>query len=238
MSVGKISGWCWGVFGVMCVAFLPLGYGATRLTSLPVAVRAALVVLVCAGLWWGPFVYAMYLSMAVMRNGDRRLLKRGVRGTARIVHARQTSTVIQAGEFAWQAPYVWKYRLIVTVPGKDPYETDCSICISGLQPGQTVKVAVSPHNRKRVTIDVGQGAAGKRGEAGQGATYPISNVASTRYLNPAASNSAASNWAASNSATSDQARLDALAQLGQLHEQGVLTDAEFTAQKAHILSEP
>jgi hypothetical protein len=233
MTVGKISAWCWGVFGVMCVAFLPLSYGAIRLTSLPVAVRAVLVVLVCAGLWWGPFVYAMYLSMAVMRNGDRRLLKRGVRGTARIVHARQTNTVIQAGEFAWQAPYVWKYRLIVTVPGKDPYETDCSICVSGLQPGQTVKVAVSPHNRKRVTIDVGQGAAGKRGQAGPGATYPISNVASTRYLSSVTSNSATSN-----SAVSDQARLDALAQLGQLHEQGVLTDAEFTAQKAHILSEP
>jgi hypothetical protein len=224
MTVGKISGWCWGVFGVMCVGFLPLSYGAIRLTSLPAAVRAVLVVLVCAGLWWGPFVYGMYLSMAVMRNGDRRLLKRGVRGTARVLHARQTNTVIQAGEFAWQAPYVWKYRLLVTVPGKAPYETDCSICVSNLQQGATVKVAVSPRNRKRVTIDVGQGAAGKRGQAGRDATYPISNVSSSRYI--------------SSAATSDKARLDALAQLGQLHEQGVLTDAEFTAQKAHILSEP
>ena len=196
MTVGKISGWCWGVFVVMCLGFLPLSYGAIRLTSLPVAVRAVLVVLVCAGLWWGPFAYAMYLSMAVMRNGDRRLLKRGVRGTAQILHARQTNTVIQAGEFAWQAPYVWKYRLGVTVPGKAPYETDCSICVSDLQQGETVKVAVSPHNRKRVTIDVGQGAAGKRGPAGRDTTYPISNVASSRYLS---------------SATSDKARLDARA---------------------------
>jgi hypothetical protein len=211
------------VFVAMCIGFLPLSYGAVRLTSLPVAVRGVLVVLVIAGLWWGPFAYAMYLSMAVIRNGDRRLLKRGVRGTARIVRAKRTNTIIQAGDAAWQAPYVWKYRLLVTVPGKDPYETDCSICVSHLQPGATVKVAVSRHNRKRVTIDVGQGAAGKRGQAGRDATYPISNVSSSRYIS---------------AATSDKARLDALAQLGQLHEQGVLTDAEFTAQKAHILSEP
>jgi hypothetical protein len=33
-----------------------------------------LVILVVGGLWWGPFAYAMYLSLAVIRNGDRRLL--------------------------------------------------------------------------------------------------------------------------------------------------------------------
>lgn len=220
MTVGKISGWCWAVFGVMCVGFLPLSYGAISLTSVPVAVRVALVVLVNAGLWWGPFGYAMYLSMAVMRNGDRRLLKRGIRGTARIVHARKTNTVIQSGEYTWQAPFVWKYRLIVTVPGKDSYETDCSICIAGLQPGQTVKVAVSPHNRKRVTIDVGQGAKGHHGPAGQDA---VSSVAGSGYRSPA---------------LSETARLGSLAQVGRLHEMGILTDAEFTSQKARILSVP
>jgi hypothetical protein len=35
----------------------------------------------------------------------------------------------------------------------------------------------------------------------------------------------------------DAQRLSMLAQLGQLHRQGVLTDAEFAAQKAQFLSE-
>jgi hypothetical protein len=37
---------------------------------------------VVVGLWWGPFGYAMYLSQVVVRGGDPRLLKRGIRGTA------------------------------------------------------------------------------------------------------------------------------------------------------------
>ena len=77
--------------------------------------------------------------------------------------AKATNTVIQEGEFAWQAPRVYKYRLRVTVPGRRPYETSCSVCASGIRPGSVVDVAVGRHNRKRVTIDVGQG--GSRGQA-------------------------------------------------------------------------
>jgi hypothetical protein len=99
----------------------------------------------------------MYLAMAVMRNGDRRTLKRGVRGKAEVLTAKATNTVIQAGEYAWQAPQVYKYRLRVTLPGRAPYETTCSICASGIHAGAVVDVAVGRHNRKRVTIDVGQG---------------------------------------------------------------------------------
>jgi hypothetical protein len=105
----------------------------------------------------------MYLALAVMRNGDRRTLRRGVRGTAEVLTAKATNTVIQEGEFAWQAPRVYKYRLRVTLPGHLPYETSCSICASGIRPGEVVDVAVGRHNRKRVTIDVGQG--GTRGQA-------------------------------------------------------------------------
>ena len=77
--------------------------------------------------------------------------------------AKATNTVIQEGEFAWQAPRVYKYRLRVTVPGRRPYETSCSVCASGVRPGSVVDVAVGRHNRKRVAIDVGQG--GGRGRA-------------------------------------------------------------------------
>src|SRR5215472_13143908 len=85
VSVSKIMVACWVVFVAMSVAFLPLGLVITHIHALPVAARAVLAVVVVGGLWWGPFVYAMYLSIAVMRNGDRRLLRRGIAGTAQVL---------------------------------------------------------------------------------------------------------------------------------------------------------
>jgi hypothetical protein len=163
MTVGKISGLCWTVFVVMCLGFLPLAVGIMDIHAIPTAPRLALTLVVVILAWWGPFAYAMYLAMAVMRNGDRRTLKRGIHGTAEVLTAKATNEVIQAGEYAWQAPQVYKYRLRVTLPGRSPYETSCSICASGIHPGAVVDVAVGRHNRKRVTIDVGQG--GTKGQA-------------------------------------------------------------------------
>jgi len=163
MTVGKISGLCWTVFGVMCLGFLPLAVGIMHIQAIPTGPRLALALAAVIVIWWGPFGYAMYLALAVMRNGDRRTLRRGIRGTAEVLTAKATNTVIQEGEFAWQAPRVYKYGLRVTLPGEIPYETSCSICASGIRPGSVVDVAVGRHNRKRVTIDVGQG--GTRGQA-------------------------------------------------------------------------
>jgi hypothetical protein len=172
MTVGKISVTCWTVFVVMSVAFLPLGVGLASIHALPVAIRVVLAILVPGVLWWGPFGYAMYLALAVTRKGDRRLLKRGISGTAEVLSAKATNEVIQEGEFAWEAPRVYKYRLKVSIPGKSPYETDCRICAAGIRPGATVDVAVSPHNRKRVTIDVGQGS-----RHGRSAGSPVPSTA-------------------------------------------------------------
>ena len=163
MPVGKISGLCWTVFVVMSVGFLPLGIGLMDIHAIPTTPRLVLTIVVVLLVWWGPFGYAMYLALAVMRNGDRGLLRRGIPGTAEVLTAKATNTVIQEGEFAWEAPRVYKYRLRVTLPGRTPYETSCSICASGIHPGSVVEVAVGRHNRKRVTIDVGQG--GTRGKA-------------------------------------------------------------------------
>jgi hypothetical protein len=113
------------------------------------------------------FVYAMYLSIRVIRNGDPGLLKRGVRGSATVLEAHQTNTVMQEGEFAWRAPYMWKYQLRVSLPNREPYETTCNICAE-LGEGQEVEVAAAPHNLKRVTIDVGQGR--RRGGADEPST--------------------------------------------------------------------
>ena len=228
MTVGRISAFWWVIFGVMSAAFLPLAYGVMHFHAIPAGPRLALTVLIVAVLWWGPFVYAMYLSLAVMRNGDRRLLKRGIQGTAQVLSAQRTNTVIQAGEFGWEAPRVYKYGLRVTIPGHAPYDTTCRICASGIAEGSTVRVAVSAHNKKRVTIDVGQG--GHRGPAGAGAvsSRPVrvltAGQAQVRVL-PAQGPAAAEEW-----------RIAALAQLGELHSKGVLNDSQFETEKARILA--
>jgi hypothetical protein len=235
MTASKMSIVCWIVFGVMCLAFLPLGYGILAIHALPVTVRVVLAVVVVLGVWWGPFGYAMYLSMAAMRNGDRRLLRRGIAGTAEVLSAKATAEVIQGGEFAWEAPRVYKYGLRVSIPGKQPYETSCSICASGIREGSVVNVAVSKHNRKRVTIDVGQASRNGAGAARPvpGARMPApqdftaSGAGGTRDMAP---------FRQGLSSSADIQRLTALAELGQLRSQGVLTDAEFVAQKARILA--
>jgi hypothetical protein len=235
MTVSKISAACWIFFVVMCVAFLPLGAGILAIHALPLTVRVVLAIVTVIVVWWGPFVYAMYLSIAVMRNGDRRLLGRGIAGTAEVLSAKATNTVISAGEFDWQAPRVYKYGLRVSIPGRPPYETSCSICAAGIRERSVVNVAVSRHNRKRVTIDVGQAsknrAGGSRPAPGAGAAaqrFPAADTRVIRDMGPV--------WQEFPPSRDNQ-RMAALTQLGQLRNQGVLTDAEFAAQKARILAE-
>ena len=235
MTVSKISAACWVLFSVMCLAFLPLGAGILAIHTLPLHVRVVLAIVAVLGLWWGPFTYGMYLSIAVMRNGDRRLLRRGIAGTAQVLSAKATGTVIQEGEFAWEAPRVYKYRLRVSIPGRAPYETSCSICAAGIREGAVVNVKVSPHNHKRVTIDTGQ--ASKNGAA-RPRPVPVGSPASPSF--PAAGARTVGEtglvWRESALSPDDQ-RMTTLARLGQLHNQGVLNDAEFAAQKARILAE-
>ncbi|HUZ36501.1 MAG TPA: SHOCT domain-containing protein [Streptosporangiaceae bacterium] len=184
----------------------------------------------------------MYLSMAVVRNGDRRLLKRGIRGTAEVLSAKATNEVIQEGEFAWEAPRVYKYRLRVAVPGRSPYETDCRICASGIRQGSAVRVAVSPHNHKRVTIDIGKGSkSSKKGTATadvpglmtagdvRARLFPAGTVDSSPEVEDMTGQD--------DQLSANSERIDQLARLGQLHSQGVLTDAEFAAEKAKLLGD-
>ncbi len=82
MTARQMSAMCWILFTVMFPVSLLLGGAILTVHALPVAVRAALAVVVVLGVWWVPFAYGMYLILAVMRNGDRRLLRRGIAGTA------------------------------------------------------------------------------------------------------------------------------------------------------------
>jgi uncharacterized membrane protein len=155
VPTGRLMLWSWILFVFFVLAGSVGGPAAGSIVVAGVFIVLSVV----------SFVYAMYLSLRVIRSGDPRLLKRGIRGTALVLAAKQTNTVVQEGEFSWQAPFIWKYHLRVSLPGRDPYETDCSICAADLAVGSTVNVAAAPHNRKRVTIDVGQTEVKRRREA-------------------------------------------------------------------------
>lgn len=259
MTVGKMSALCWIVFVVMCFGAFGLIGLVSQIHGQPPAVRAVLFTLPVL-LWWGPFGYAMYLALAVEKAGDPRLLKRGVRGTALVLSAKQTNTTISSGERDWQAPFVYKYHLRVSVPGRKEYETDCSICIDNIEAGQTVNVAVAKHNHKRVTIDAGQGGtppapipgdqmrAGAQAVAQRAPRIVIGNGANFALPGMHIENAVDAEGnpvvkvvpggsGGSTPESPDEARLDALAKLGQLHSSGVLDDAEFEAEKAKILGE-
>ena len=222
MTVGKISAVVWVLWPILGPLCFLAAIEVWLYPGLPVAVRIALF-LVDLLVWWAPFVYAMYLSVVVVKNGDRRLLRRGKRGTAVVVSRERTGTVIQTGQAAWEAPRVYKYRLDVSLPGRRTYRTIVRICDRGYVEGSTVTVFAAPHNRKRVYIEPpptsatpGVRAPGRLGSA-------VANASRIEDATPGTA------WAG--------ARIQALSRLAELREQGFLTDAEFTAAKARILNE-
>ena len=215
MNAWRISIWCWVIFVVGMIGMLPaMAAGAPGLVAEQVVT-------------WAAFAYAMYISMVVVRGGDRRLVKRGLPGTAKVLSAHQTNTVVQEGEFAWEAPYVWKYGLEVTVPGRDPYKTMLYICAS-LSEGETVPVRVSKLNHKRVTID--RDAYNKQYSE---RTHPAFD-GGPGDMARAEKFSTRTGDARATAAVPDVA--DELAKLAALKDKGILTDAEFAAQKAKLLA--
>jgi hypothetical protein len=212
MNAWQMSIWCWVIFVAGMVLMLPAMIG-----GVPGLVAEQVVT-------WAAFGYAMYLSMAVIRGGDKRLAKNGVPGTAIVLSAEQTGTVVQEGEFAWEAPYVWKYGLEVTVPGWQPYKTMLYIC-ARLSEGETVPVRVARFNRKRVTIDrvAYNSQYSERTHAEVGAALANAESLTTRFRGAVAT-----------AAEPDVA--DELAKLAALRDKGILTDTEFAAQKAKLLA--
>jgi hypothetical protein len=227
MNAWQMSIWCWIIFVLGMVLMLPaLIFGVPGLVAEQVVT-------------WAAFGYGMYLSMAVIRGGDKRLARNGVPGTAIVLSAEQTNTVVQEGEFAWNAPYVWKYGLEVTVPGWPPYKTMLYICAS-LSEGETVPVRVARFNRKRVTIDsdayskqyserTQPAGDGRPEELGDDVDAALANVErlTTRLRGAGAT-------AAVPAAEPDVA--DELTKLAALRDRGILTDAEFASQKAKLLA--
>ena len=223
MNAWQMSIWCWVIFVLGMILMLPALIG-----GVPGLVAEQVVT-------WAAFGYGMYLSMVVIRGGDKRLAKNGVPGTAIVLSAEQTNTVVQEGEFAWEAPYVWKYGLEVTVPGWAPYKTMLYICAS-LSEGETIPVRVARFNRKRVTIDpvayeqqynkrVRQAPSASSAGASDDLGGVLANIETlTTRLRDAKATAAEPDVA------------DELAKLAALRDKGILTDTEFAAQKAKLLA--
>src|SRR5262249_50438837 len=103
MPVGRMVLLFWILYAIFLIAALAVGGAVAPAGSSLLVVLLVFVIAACVG----SFVYAMYLNLRVQRGGDPRLLRRGVRGTALVLAAKQTNTVIQEGDFTWQAPFVW-----------------------------------------------------------------------------------------------------------------------------------
>jgi hypothetical protein len=222
MNAWQMMIWCWIIFVAGMILMLPaLAFGVAGLV-------------VEQGVTWAAFLYAMYLSMAVIRGGDKRLARNGVPGTAVVLSADQTNTVVQEGEFAWNAPYVWKYGLEVTVPGWPPYKT--MLYCASLSEGETIPVRVARFNRKRVTIDpvaygqqynkrVRQSPSASSAGSSDDLDGVLANIQTlTTRLNDARATAAGPDLA------------DELEKLARLRDRGILTDAEFATQKAKLLA--
>jgi hypothetical protein len=213
----------YGSFILFGITFLIFDLGLVNKLPAAVPVAAGLASL-------GFFLYAMYVFYFVITKGDKHLLKNGVKGTAVVLEAKQTRTVAQTGQFAWEAPYIWNYTLRVTIPDKQPYDATCNIAYANISEGSTVNVVASRLNRRSVAIDVDAGSA-SHGHADPDEVARMIKVNQAAWRREHASDQPA---VASGATEHDVA--GELTKLADLRDRGVLTEAEFEVQKAKVLS--
>jgi hypothetical protein len=186
------------------------------------------------------FLYAMYVFYFDVTRGDKHLQKRGIRGTAVVLRATQTRTQAQTGQANFQAPFIWKYRLKVSLPGKEPYEAVCSVARGDISQGSTVDIAVSRFNRRSIAMLPGRPAQKVEFRNGQGPV--VFSTSTPGGQNPAEAfqsvfRAAGASGVHIQGPDPEASHLAALAKLGELHSQGVLTDAEFATEKARLIGQ-
>lgn len=84
-----------------------------------------------------------------------RLLERGIPGTARVLRSARTGQVSHCAQAGWHAPWVTRFVLLVSLPGRPPYRAVCRQYAPDVAEGSTVSVAVSRWNPRRVAIGTG-----------------------------------------------------------------------------------
>jgi hypothetical protein len=199
------------------------------------------------------FLYAMYVFYFDVTRGDKHLQKRGLRGTGVVLKATQTRTQAQTGQADFQAPFIWKYRLKVSLPGKQPYEAVCSVARDGISEGSTVDVAVSRFNRRSIAMLPGRSSQRETHRNSQGPiVFSTSSPSGQGPVVFSTGSSGGQDGAARlqsifraaeaggvhiQGPDPEASHLAELAKLGELHSQGVLTDAEFATEKARLIGQ-
>ncbi|MDN3356243.1 SHOCT domain-containing protein [Actinomadura sp. DC4] len=224
MTVGRISLLCWLLFLALSLTFVPLIHAIEGVGGLPARTPVAVVVVML--LWWGPFAYGMYLAIVAIMMGDPRLLRRGVRGRAVVLSAGRTPLAIGSGGYAWNTAPILRYHLRVSVPGRTPYETACLICDDRVRDGMTVDVAVAPHNRRRVAVDLRPGRNFVSTDEMAAAVEAFSTL-------PAEADRAEAT--APEPLSPGTERIHRLVELDRLHREGEIDDTEYAAEKSRII---
>ena len=98
--------------------------------------------------------------------------------------------------------------------------------IAGVNAGQVTELAITPEKRARVTVEL-SGEFGRLGEDTKCSSEPQSLIAEY-YISCAPA-------APAPAAGQGQDVVEQIKQLADLHQQGILTDEEFAAQKAKLL---
>ncbi len=225
MTVGRISVLCLLVFLALSLTFVPLIHVIEGVGGLPARTTVAVVVVML--LWWGPFAYGMYLVIVAMGMGDPWLLRRGMRGRADVVSAGRSPLSLGTGGYARNTPSVRRYRLRVTVPGRPPYETTSLTSEYRVRDGMTVDVAVAPHNRRRVAIDL------RRGRNVVSTAEMAAAVEAFGALPVEADPPEAA--PAPEPLSPGTERIHRLVELDRRHREGELDDAGYAAEKARLL---
>lgn len=208
-------------FGVAGAGFVVVGLAAVTSGSMGGAIAGAtflfigviwIVVAVAVGGW--------YKGIANKRADAERLFTTGRRATAVIERVEQTSSysnnmpsfnVVVRVEPKFGTPFTHETRL-VTIGNGVPI------------PGHLVEVAYDPNDTSTVAFETHKGMAIPPGEVW--------------VMRPPERATEAAAAAAAHGADDREAddRLDALERLAKLRESGVLTDAEFEAEKARLLN--
>lgn len=115
--------------------------------------------------------------------------RRGVPGTAQVLAVTRTSQVSRSPEAGWHAPWIYRFVLLVSIPGRPPYVARCRAYAPDIQSGATVPVAVSPRWLRHVTIGRSLSSPGDPGDLpcpAEGAAVQSHDDEDQRMLQPGA----------------------------------------------------
>jgi len=188
----------------------------------------------------------------------RRLEKHGVRATAQVVSARQTHVSVTSGNpnLVQNTTIEWKLTVRITPPGAPSFDADVDgnfPQMGGPIEGSTVSVLYDPDDHSKVVVDTsdagqidavaGQMAAiaAKGGRtvdpAALAAALKSQDQAGIRALfgAPAEGSGVVLAGGQAPPAAGGQDPVELLAELQELHQQGVVSDEEFDTQKQRLL---